>query len=142
VFKNAKYGNRVHFYPVKLRYKGEFYQYYILQVEKKYSTIVNYEQSEFAVFEGMYPPKFIRPFVNKIISREAFEIFNAEVNDNGKTKLLPTKVCFDQYVDFVFPQLRQMHLIVSETFKNNVEEAEITGRVFKEVPIEFEVLQD
>ncbi len=140
VFETAKYGNRVQFYPAKLQYKSELYQYYIFQVQNNFSTYIDFEKSQFALFKGSISElTFVKDIDRKISSLEEYQQFSNEIYNSEKLKLEPTKIVFKEYIDFVFTKITYGFL-VSENFKNILEEAQVTGIEFREVPIEFEVL--
>jgi hypothetical protein len=140
IFEDAKFGNKVKFYPAKLLYKGVLYQYYILQVENTFSEFLDYDKSEFDIFDGIMNNKtFIRHCDKKINNSEDYKMYRHEINNTENLWLDPVKIVFSEYVDFVFTKVTYGFL-VSEIFKKKLEEAQISGIIFKEVSIDFEVL--
>jgi hypothetical protein len=140
VFEYAKFGNQIRFYPAQLLYKGEFYHYYILQVKNEFSSCIDFEKSQFDIFDGIMNNKtFIRHFDKRISNSNEYNLYSNQINSKNTNHWLePTKIVFNEYVDFVFTKVTYGFL-VSEIFKQKLEEAQITGIEFKEINIDFEI---
>jgi len=129
------------FYRARVLFKGDFHPYYVWQVlQDEYKPYVDFELSEFNNLNFSRKLKNMDLEVRKFSS---FDELHAYRKEHWKRKWNYERLVMKPgFREIDFSMLPNLHFIVSERLKDALEEADLLGVGFAELPVEIEFSDD
>ncbi len=122
--------------PCKIHHKSSVHDYYLMNLEEV-KSIVNFEKSEFAIFDD-FKGTFKHVFEGKVTEDSFWDILRQIATDSKDELIIrPWKIILNKPSDLFNFELNG-EVYISNRFKEAIENEKLTGFSFSEEPLKLE----